>query len=523
MIKTAKTAATVWVLLLSVGCNVLNRVETSRQAADLNLTATLEKELQSNSGSTEPAASAPPEKVANPPAKAIRFDGREIVLGMADVTQMPTSQFCDQLADLIRQEKFYSARRLILQNPGAGEQAMWQSGTDPQPHSFVPFLAETLSEGVPSSISWRGFLSHQAEQTRTAEQYHQVRLEFAETLRSNEPSDSQTQQLRETAQKVNHPLVMVDALRLMALRELVAGRHAWAESIFLQAAEIADQHLDLGRAAECWLMATATASRAERVEQAATNWRKAAERQINLQLSTARPLNIHFWSRLEKHRPEGTPWPEHTSQALIEASASIGCRFDAATPAELVFWCALATAQYQHSHPQLALVSFKRAETLAEGDNALWLRIAQSKCLAALGQSQAAAALLSGPAASDNPQIATAATAAIGSAKLQAGAYQQGAQLVHKALKDAPDVTWPSRSEAEADLALALLIIGDTDDGLEALHSAQSNFRIQGNTAALLQALENEKEILQLEERSDAVQAVEQRIRDIERLASIQR
>lgn len=511
MTTLQKLAASTMLLVLMVGCNVLNRAEPNHVADELNLPAALSEEE-----SPQNAVSDSPQKVANPPAKSIRFDGREIVLGTADVTQMSTPQFCAKLAELVSQNKWYTARRFILKNPGAAEQAMWERGADSSQHAFVPFLAKTLSEGVPQPISWDSFLRDQANQSVDRKLYHQTRLKFAEILRSEEPTDSQTQQLRDTAQKMNHPLVMVDALRLIALRELVAGRHAWAESMFLQAAEIADQHGDLARAAECWLMATATANRTQRGEQADKTWTKAAQRQVQLQSAANRPLNIHFWTRLEKHRPEGVAWPDRTGEALLDDCACVGCDFDEQASAELVFWCAIAAAQYEYSHPQMALVSFKRAETLADGDNALWLKIAQSKCLAALGQSQAAAALLSGPAASENARIATAATAAIGSAKLQAGAYQQGAQLIHKALKDSPEITWPSRSEAEADLALALLIIGDTDDGLEALHSVQDNFRLQGNSAALLQSLENERKILELEQRQDALKVVQQRIEELE-------
>ncbi len=96
---------------------------------------------------------------------------------------------------------------------------------------------------------------------------------------------------------------------------------------------------------------------------------------------------------------------------------------------------------------QPALVNFKKAEAATTGENVLWLRIAQSKCLAALGQVPAASAILSGPASSNNPSIAAAATAAMGSTKLQAGAYQQGAQLLNKALSDSDGPVWANRNQ----------------------------------------------------------------------------
>ncbi len=52
-----------------------------------------------------------------------------------------------------------------------------------------------------------------------------------------------------------------------------------------------------------------------------------------------------------------------------------------------------------------------------------------------------------------------------GQHKVQAGAYQQGAQLLNKALTDSAGSVWATRNQALADLALAQLIIGDTEPG----------------------------------------------------------
>ncbi len=182
----------------------------------------------------------------------------------------------------------------------------------------------------------------------------------------------------------------------------------------------------------------------------------------------------------------------------------------------MVLWACVAEAQYERGQMQPALVNFKRAEAATKGENVLWLRIAQSKCLAALGQVPAASAILSGPASSTNSAIAAAATAAMGSTKLQAGAYQQGAQLLNKALNDSAGTVWANRNQAMADLALAKLIIGETEPGLEALHAVQAQFIQAGDRLMLIRSLENELHLLEHEQRTQEATTIRKRLTELE-------
>lgn len=252
------------------------------------------------------------------------------------------------------------------------------------------------------------------------------------------------------------------------------------------------------------------------MEAAEQAWRGAIEKQLALCSAPDHVLDTKFWERIEQQRPIRTDWPQALTTALLKYAAPVGCRFSKDSPPEMVLRSALGTAQYDSGEPQLALVNFKQAETLAQGDDVLWLRIAQGKCLAALGQQQVAAALLSGPVASKNRVVSAAAMATLGSAKLQAGTYQQGAQMLQKALNEAPSLQWPARAKAEADLALARLIIGDTDQGLEVLRSVQKRFQQTGDVISLLQALENERSLLAHEGRMAAALSVQKRIDSIE-------
>lgn len=499
-------------VLLS-GCTLFSRSDSSQSPTELEFPSRSLGDA-SHSDATQKSEG----KVANPPVKTIRFDGREIVLGTAEMTPVATDKFCSELSMLLDQEKYLSASLLVSKNRDVAEQAIWERCTDPASERLVAYIAGILSREASTTISWDSLLSVWKAQPADRQLYHQARSDAIQRLKSDATSDQGWEQLRIVAERLNHPLVTVDALRLLGLRELVARRHDWAESLFLQSAEIAEQHGDSARAAELWLMAATTANRSERSVEAEKAWRKAVQKQLEYQsYAAARPLNVAFWTRVEEQRPTDVQWPPQLAAALSRFCHPVGCQISPDSPAEFVLWCAVAVEQYKNAQPQLALVNFKRAEKLASGEDAMWLRIAQSKCLAALGQGPAAAALLSGPAASKNPSIAAAATAAIGSAKLQSGAYQQGTQLINKALRDSAEADWPTRIHAEADLALAQLIIGDTDLGLEALHAAQQSYQRQGDFVSLLQSLENELRIVELEDRGEAVDNVQLRIREIER------
>ena len=515
--KPARTITTfALIAVLFSGCTALTKSwrlsSTGEKKTDELLSGKNEASVGSSFDSSEGES-----KVVNPPAKMIRFDGREIVLGTTAMVQPDTSRFYNELTTLLTHEKFFSASSLVTKNMGVAEQVLWERYPDETNHGLVLFIAGFLSNGISQDFSWQSLLLSFKTNPVDADLYHGLRRDFTNKLKTEEPSQQDSDQLRTVAQRLNHPLAMVDALRLLALRELVAGRNPWAESLFMQAAEMTEKHRDLDRVAELWLMIATTANRSQRAPDAEKAWRKATEAQTESLLASTRPLDVNFWVRADDQRTEKMAWPSQTSKAMLRFCTPVGCQFSPQSKVDSVLWCAIASAQYQVGQPQLALVSFKKAETVASGDNVMWLRIAQGNCLAALGQSQAAVALLSVPANSDNPTIALASTTAMGSAKLQAGDYHQATQIFTKALNDKRVSHWPARNQAEADLALAQIIVGNTDIGLETLHAVQEKFREQKDNASLLQALENELKTLELEKRVEAATVVQSKIREIER------
>ncbi len=499
-------------MLLS-GCRLFDQSNQSLSGISTELDKIFHGDL---SDSRAGSAGTSGKEVANPPARTIRFDGHEVVLGTADATTLEVDAFVTLISPLLQQQKMRSAATIVLQNPDVSARFLSERWASSAEDPLVRLVASVLTQrsSHPQNGSWNSLLTLAGEKPNLARSYLRQRNAFAETLLTTEPAAETADQLQDAAQALDHPLVLVDCLRLLALRELLSDRSAWAESLYRQAIGIAENaHEDL-LAADLWLMVAATASRSGRLPQANEAWTQALSQHMAASGANL-PLDTGFWLRAEQLRPAKSAWPKQIQTALAKHAESVGCTASGAV--EMVLWTSVANALFDEGAAQLALINFKKAETFAEGEDVMWLRIAQSKCLAALGQSPAAAAILSGPAASANEGISAAATAAMGSAKLQSGAYQQGAQLLNKALNESPGLDWATKSKATADLALAQLIIGDTDQGLEALHAAQTQFVQQSDSQSLLQSLENEARILEHEERSEEAASVRQRIARIER------
>ncbi len=455
-------------------------------------------------------------QVVNPPARTIRFDGHEIVLGQAEPTELTPDKLHSMLTPLVTAQRYRTASLMIELHHETGERLLaerWASAFD---DPCVRLIAQVLSQrSTHPENSWVSLLRIGRERPAQAKPYQQARNAFAAQLQTADPSDEQATQLQQLAQSVNHPLIKVDCLRLLGLRELVAGRTGWAESLCRQAADTAYTTGNILLAAELSLLIVESARRSDQLATATQAWSSGVSTHLRA-ITPAQPIDVSFWLMAERVRPENVSWPNELITALSHHLATIGCTSDGGT--EMVLWACVAEAQYQRGQMQPALVNFKKAEASTTGENVLWLRIAQSKCLAALGQVPAASAILSGPASSTNPSIAAAATAAMGSTKLQAGAYQQGAQLLNKALSDSAGSVWATRNQALADLALAQLIIGDTQPGLDALHAVQAQFIQSGDRLMLLRSLDNELHLLEHEQRTHEATAVRQRISELEAL-----
>ena len=102
--------------------------------------------------------------------------------------------------------------------------------------------------------------------------------------------------------------------------------------------------------------------------------------------------------------------------------------------------------------------------------------------------------------------------ATLGTAKLRAGGTKQGFNLLQRAVEEDESIDWPGRAEAEADLGLAYLLVGNEQHGLHWLHRAQARFESAGAHGHLVQSLENEMQYLRQAKKPKEAKAIQKRL-----------
>ncbi len=527
-------------LVSSPGCSTLRRSNNAADEGFLRLLSPVDEQSASEIDQLvrRDAGKLDESKVANPPAKTIRFSGNEVVLGLSQATQIAPVEFKRSIEQMVGDEKLLSAKIFVEQHPRAAKRYLWTQllaeGSGEVNSTAVHFVATVSSVGLPSNSSWGRLLKIVEAEPSTWAKYARSYGRILDGLKSSDEVESEDLQNRDvesdlqkhvemlssSAEALNHPIVATETQRLLAGRESIAGRHAWAESLCLQAVEVSVESKDLHRAADILLevckaieLQVDTPGYRKRHREA---WTTAVEFQVRAFDRTG-VIDEQFWELANEARIDAYPWPENVGEAFQEACESIGCTADSDLRSETALWAAVGKEHYDASRFQQALLCFKKAERLASEVNKGWLRIAQGKCLASLGQEGAAAAILSGPATSASVELSCAAKAALGSAKLAAGAYQQGAQLLNRALNDASGVDFAGKLQAQADLAVAIAILGETEEAIDAFRRIQYAFARRGDHVGLIQAYQNEKRILELEGNAAAADSAERKIVDLER------
>ena len=474
----------------------------------------------SNSGTAKAkssnSTSANIERIANPPARTIRFDGHEAILGNGIASSITTTELRARLKPLLERNKIQSANRVILQNGESSERLLAERWATDATAKDIQLIADSRSKrsGATAKTNWLSLLKVASEFPDVAQEYQRQRNAFALALQTGDPDEPTVQLLKKACTAVGHPIVEMDCLRLLGLRAVVSEQWDNANNLYRQGLAVASRSNNMQYQADLHLLLAEAAKRNDvTTNEVRSLWLEAIDNQIEIMKQSPGTLDIEFWLRIEQVLADTKTWPESLPVAFSPLVVRI--LESKVRSADVLFWSAIAQAQIDRSEMQLALLNLKKAETFASGDDVMWLRIAESKCLASIGQAEAAVAILSGPAISPQARIAAAATAALGSVKLQSGAYQQGATLLNKALKKS-DAQWPSKPQAVADLALSQLIIGSTDLGLASLHDAQALFQANDDLPSLLQSLENEQRLLAHEGRDHDSTVLQVKIQAIE-------
>jgi tetratricopeptide (TPR) repeat protein len=431
-------------------------------------------------------------------------------LGNSQEVSLEPPTLAGRIGQLLKEKKPALAATWVRRHPDASLELL-RALDEKMPADVLRLAAEqhdrqTLAAGRPG---WTDVVRSWQTGAEPMKNYATRRHLFHERIADGLTDRALDLDLVGAADAAGSAVLSIDARQLHGTALMLAERPAEAAAVLADAIGIAAD-VSPYQAAYLLLLQSDAQRRAGDGPGAMQTWQQAVLAATRLCDVEPPVLDPVLWERLSYLRPVSAPWPADVIGRLatrepLAGLASVGggaatASDEGADPArsETVVWHSIGRWYLDRGHAQAALVSFKRAESAATADETRhWLRFRQAKALTVLGQTGPATAILLGLVVRKPPAIEAPASALLGSLYVHRGQTQRGLQLLKKAVDRNDGVTWKERTEAEADLGLAHLTLGDAVVGLDYLHRAQEAFELEGELESLAAALENELRFLE--------------------------
>ena len=458
-----------------------------------------------------PKKEAEKEKLKAGPTKVLT-DATAVALELPESDLQARSKFQARFRELIDAKRDSAADLLVARNLDHAYELLTQFD---QVDANSLALALAYDRAIGNQNGWHALLS--AGKSEPVSQYHNQRKQFYGAISNGNFDATSRNQLVAKAQETGHEVLLVDAWYQTGVGHLLREENELSAAAFSTCAQLAgDRHGTLG--ANALLLASEASRRAGDYATAGQSWNGAIELACQ-QMRTKAITEPVFWDRAIHLHPVGAAWPS----CIAETLASIGSGQASVLRTELLrqlaaddkaarsldsglmIEAAMGSWREARGESEKALIHLKRAETRASGVTTEWLRIAQAPLLVSLGQPGTATTLLAPIIAKeDNAPTTLAAMAKLGVIKLKNNSAKHGVRLLQEAAGNDAQSDWPGQSGAVADLALGLLMVGETSAGLDQLARAQAMFESEGEVELLAKSLWNQKQYL---EHSDAKKA----------------
>ena len=416
---------------------------------------------------------------------------------------------------------FREARRFIHRYPDVAQETLLNAGSDQAPNSVLQWLARAHDEQCGSAganADWSALLQDRAGHADRYTAYDAARRQYRELIHSGKAHEAAALSL---PRKVPTPFLEIEAWRLQGEALLLAEQPAEAVGAF----EAALKRAETGHpyeAAQVMLLLGEAHRRAGKKEDGAGSWQQAVVLAGQLLVRPLPVLDPILWERAAYLRPVQSGWPEPVIKQLVPPGSNpvIPGEPPAAKTGldEAWLWAASAAGGSTAASHREAPVAFKRAESLTLDQHfQQQLQLSQAQAMAQLGLSSAAMPLLVHLAGDATCPAACPALAMLGALKLKDGSSQQGLALLQKAVEQGTLSDWPGRCEAEADLGLAYLMVGEDAKGLHWLHIGQEHFGAVHDHESLMQSLDNEANYLEHLKKPDEARRIRQRMKALEK------
>lgn len=464
-------------------------------------------------------------KTGPQPGTQVRTGGDGFALGDVEQPGCTSQKLIERVAEQLRDRRTGDARRLVERYPDVALEVLREPGSLTADAAALRLVAETHDRhvGRAADLGWTAIVAARAEHADRFRNYDELRRQFMFDMQNGRTAEALRLPLVDAGQAAGGRLLAADALRLVGIAQVLDSHPAEAVRSFQAAAG------QLGAAQpyqtiNLLLLASDAQRRTGDHATADRTWKDAVRAAAELAAGSPPVCDPILWERVAYLRPAHCPWPTEACRAMVQANVAFGI-----TPGptnvqlvstaannntdEAMLWAAIGHWRLARDEAQAALVALKRAESLtSQTYSAGRLQLSQARALVRLGQAPAGMAILIHLSSDKDPQLSHPAMAMLGAAKLQQGSAQQGFNLLRTAVDDDGKALWPERADAEADLGLAFLVMGDETQGLRWLHQAQQSFEQSKQFDALRQCLENEAAWLDQAKRGDQAKAIRHRL-----------
>lgn len=463
----------------------------------------------------------------------VKVESDQLALNETESAAVSPQQLADTISQLLAEEKHASAQCFARLYPDVAWDLLRNTSADEARNKAIHSIAAAYDRQCTRGDAASGWHALVLDRAGDPDRYHdhdRRRADFLANMRNGRPDDALKLGLTRPVQGAPGELLTVDAWHLTGVALLLDERPAEAAEALATAIEMAENNHP-HPAAHLKLLLSDAQRRAQDAEAANATWSAAVQLAADMVSNEIPVTDPIFWERAAYLRPVDQPWPSSVTNVLARVCREYGVVTGSSEDVILAststdshtfsredtLWSCIGCWRLERGAPQAALVALKRAEAMTRADaGPERLQLLEAKALLALDQSAAATATLVRLAGSSDPRTANAAMATLGTAKLQAGNTQQGFNLLRRAVEDDETIDWPRRAEAEADLGLAYLLVGDEQAGLEWLHRAQARFESTGAHEHLVQSLENELDYLRQSKKKDAAGPIKKRLGELQ-------
>jgi len=353
-----------------------------------------------------------------------------------------------------------------------------------------------------------------------------VKVATAESLGAKRPAlaFTRTVHARATGATLEAPPPALTLARKEGLRLLEDGTPEEAARALLEGAALAAPALP-EEEAQLRLLASEALHRSGEPDRAREEWARALAIAAP---RAARGLTLRdpsLWERALALRPPGAPWPEEVRALALRLAPPPRARATTAPspppPVEAALRLGIGRARLDRGERQGALESLMRAEALSpDEDLALELRLAVARALARLGETVAAQSRLAGIAARPGTPASRRVLALQGALELKVGDARRAQALLRAALAPEGGFDGPDRADAEANLGLACLTLGEDAEGLRRVRAGALRHENEGRPGLVVQCVRNELRFLETAGRAEEAEQARVRLDRLEALES---